>query len=453
MIIKNLKKYLYAPDVPLRRVISDLYRKQTSICLVVGRNKKLQGIVTLSDLKKALFEGLSPSAPVSAVMNRDFTSAPAGTPLSRLRGLASRQTKFRTGILEKIPLLDSEGRLKGLYILPGTQASQLTVLVTGAAGYVGSHLCRKLLAKGYRVVGLDALMFGNDSIRELRKHKHFTLIKGSVSDIGTVIKALQGVDVVVHLAGIVGDPASSLHPLFTLEQNHFATKMFADVCKYYQISRFVFASSCSVYGASSGILTEQSKLNPVSLYAQSKKHSEQVLLKEADKEFHPVILRFGTLYGLSPRMRFDLVVNTMSAHAYFDKHITVDGGAQWRPLLHVEDAAGACVAAIEAPLHKVSGQIFNVGDTKENYRIEDIARAVQKNFPNSKITSLDSIKDRRDYRVSFAKINRQMGWRASRKLPEGIAEMARALRKGSFKRWRHKLHSNYLTLKSLVGGL
>ncbi len=449
MIEKRIKKYTYAPSVPLQTVLSGLYRNEVSMCLIADSDKKLQGILTLSDLREALLTGADPATPVGKVMNTNFTSAPTDTPLPALRRLALRTTRFRTGVLEKIPLLDGTGRLTGLYILP-QPAVRPAVLVTGAAGYVGSHVCRLLLAKGYRVVALDALHFGEASLRAFRTHKNFTFIKGDIADIGTLVRAMPGIDAVIHLAGVVGDPASSLHPLFTMEQNHFATKAFVDICKYYQVSRFVFASSCSVYGASSGLLTERSDTNPVSLYAQSKGYSEQVLRSEAGDYFHPIILRFGTLYGLSPRMRFDLVVNTMCAHAHFEKHISVDGGGQWRPLLHVEDAASACVASLEAPLKKVSGQIFNVGDSKENYRIRDIAAQVQKHFPQSKITERDTVKDRRDYRVSFTKINRQMGWRASRSLSEGIAEVARALRKGKFKLWKHKLHSNHLTIKDLL---
>ncbi len=297
---------------------------------------------------------------------------------------------------------------------------------------------------------LDALLFGDGSVRELMKNKDFKLIKGDISHIGTVVRAMHAVDGVIHLAGIVGDPAAAISPFYTMEQNHFATKALIDVCKYYQVERFVFSSSCSVYGASPGLLDETSELKPVSLYAQSKRYSEKVLLGEKDKDFHPVILRFGTLYGLSPRMRFDLVANTMTAHAYFNNRVVVDGGAQWRPLLHVEDAASACVAAFEAPLKAVSGQIFSVGDTKQNYKIADIANAVHEQLPKSQVHSLDTVKDRRDYRVSFAKINRILKWHASRRLPEGIAEMAKALRAGKFKDWKEDRYNNYLTLRSIL---
>jgi nucleoside-diphosphate-sugar epimerase len=234
-----------------------------------------------------------------------------------------------------------------------------------------------------------------------------------------------------------------------MEENHFATKALVDVCKYYGVSRFVFASSCSVYGAGKSLLNEESTLNPVSLYAQSKLYAERELLREASNDFHPIIMRFGTLYGYSPRMRFDLVANTMTAHAFSNKKITVDGGAQWRPLLHVDDAAAACVAALTAPIKKVSSQIFNVGDTDENYTIDEIAHMVKKYIPGTTIVSLDTVKDRRDYKVSFKKINTAMKWKATHTLSEGIKEVVTLFKKKKFKDWKDKRYSNYLTLKSV----
>jgi nucleoside-diphosphate-sugar epimerase/CBS domain-containing protein len=450
MIQKNLKDLVYAPATPLRNAISDLYRKNVSICLVCSADKKLIGILTRSDIKQAVLKGLDHQAPISSIMNKEFVSAGAGASEAALRKLARMQSKYGTGTLDRIPLLDTKGHLAGLYVSSDAGQREIpTVLLTGGAGYVGSHVARKLLARGYRTVVLDKLMFGKESVKDLLKNKNFSLVQGDIGDIGTLIKAIAGADYVIHLAGIVGDPASSLDPLQTMEQNHFATKTLIDISKYYGVSRFIFSSSCSVYGSGDQMLDEESKLQPVSLYAQSKLYSERELLREKGENFHPVILRFGTLYGLSPRMRFDLVANTMSAHANASGKITVDGGAQWRPLLHVEDAAAACVAVLEAPLARVSGEIFNVGDTKENYTIEGIAKMVQKYLPKTEIVQLDTVRDRRDYRVSFAKINTVVKWRAVRKLPEGIQEVIKALKSKKFKQWKDKRYNNYLMLKSV----
>jgi nucleoside-diphosphate-sugar epimerase len=446
---KNLKRFIYAPTTLIGNAISDLYRKSITICLVCDKKGKLLGVLTLSDIKQALLGGADPKAPIRSIMNTEFISAPKGASLARLNTLAKQPNKLGTGIVPNIPILNAEGLLVGLHALKGSKGREAsTVLVTGGAGYMGSILCRHLLKAGYRVVVLDKLIFGDAGIRDLHANKDFSLIKGDIGDIGTLIEALRYADAVVHLAGIVGDPAASLNPIQTMEENHFATKMLIDLCRHYKVSRFVFASSCSVYGANPSLLNEESELRPVSLYAQSKMYSERELLKAADKHFHPVILRFGTLYGLSPRMRFDLVVNVMTAHAYFNKKITVDGGSQWRPLVHIDDAARACFAALTAPLERVSAQVFNVGDSKENYQIGQIAEVIKKHVPHAQIQYQDTVKDKRDYRVSFAKINRVMQFKAKHTLPGKVEELVEEFKKGKLKNWKDKKYNNYLTLRS-----
>ena len=449
MIDTKVKKFVYMPTTPVGTIIADLYRKDSTIALICNTKGVLLGIATLSDIKQALLRGVDRQAPVSKVMKTEYTFARKGTSEVELKKLATKANPLKTGKLRNIPIIDEKKHLIGLYRLPnGIHNEKTTVLVTGGAGYIGSHLCRLLLKEGYRVVVLDKLLFGDAGVKELRTHPDFSLIHGDIGDIGTLINAIQKADAVVHLAGIVGDPASALNPVQTMEENHFATKMLIDLAEHYQVSRFVFASSCSVYGASDVHLDETSELNPVSLYAQSKVYSERELLKAAGEYFSPVILRFGTVYGLSPRMRFDLVVNTMTAHGYFNKKITVDGGAQWRPLLHVEDAARACLAVLQAPLHKVSGQIFNVGDSNENYQIAQIAKHVGAQLPRSSVTHLDTVKDLRNYHVSFKKINKNLGFKTKHSLKQKIADLIREFKRGKFKDWKDKRYSNYLTLRN-----
>jgi nucleoside-diphosphate-sugar epimerase len=451
MLETNITKYIYAASTPLSQAMSDLYRRALTICLVCDKKGVLLGVLTRSDIKQALLKGVDPRASVSTIMNTNFTSAPKGTPLTALKKLALKMTKEGLGPLLKIPIVDAKKKLVGLYILPEKHQKEIpTVLITGGAGYLGSHLSRQLLGEGYRVVALDKLLFGDAGIRDIKKNNNFTLIEGDIGDIGVALEAVQHADSVVHLAGIVGDPASALRPMQTMEENHFATKMLINLCEHYLVSRFVFASSCSVYGAHKARLHEKSKTHPVSLYAQSKLYSERELLRAAGEHFHPVILRFGTLYGYSPRMRFDLVVNTMAAHGYFTKKITVDGGTQWRPLLHVEDAARACLRALEAPLKRVSGEIFNVGDSSENYQIAQIAEEVKRHIPQAAINHLDTVKDRRDYNVSFQKINRVMQFKTKHSLPEKIGEIVAQFKKGKLKDWKDKKYNNYLTLRSAL---
>jgi len=451
MIEQDIAQYIYAPSTPVRRAVSDLYRKGTTICLVCDKRRRLMGIITLADIKQGLLKGVDTHAPLRSIMNKDCTWALFGTPLAELRKIASQPTRYKIGTLAKIPLLDKNKRVIGLYSdSRAPKRMSHTVLVTGGAGYMGSLLCRYLLKDGYQVVVLDKLLFGDAGIRDLYRHKNFKLIHGDIGDIGTLVRAIQDVDSVVHLAGIVGDPACALDPIQTMEENHFATKTMIDLCQYYQVSRFIFSSSCSVYGTSTSRSDERSPLHPVSLYAQSKMYSERELLRSAGANFHPVILRFGTLYGYSPRMRFDLVVNIMTARAFFNKHITVDGGSQWRPLVHVDDAARALLATLKAPLGRVSRQIFNVGDSNENYRISEIAEEVRNCLPKTEITYLNTVKDRRDYHVSFSKMRNALKFRTKHTLPRSITEIVRKMQKGKFNDWKNKKYSNYLTLRNTL---
>ena len=380
-------------------------------------------------------------------MNTDFISASIDAKKEELKKLSLKTRGYISGFITRVPILDKKGVLAGLYVNEEIKDPIIpkSVLITGGAGYVGSILSRKFLDKGYQVAVLDNLSFGNRGVMDLQKNRNFELIKGDIRNIGELIKGIKAVDCVIHLAGVVGDPASSVNPIYTMETNHFSTKSLIELCRHYQVPRIVFASSCSVYGASPDLLTEKSKVNPLSLYAKTKVSSENFLLSNADEHFHPVILRFGTLYGLSPRMRFDLVVNTMAASAYFQNKIIVNGGSQWRPLLHVNDAAEACLRAVEAPLKKVSGQIFNVGFNNQNLTIGQIAKVINKLVRNSKIEALNSVKDGRDYKVSFSKIKKILDFNSPISLQQGIKEILASFKDGQFADFQDHRFNNYLT--------
>lgn len=447
MIDKKIKKYIYSPSTTLQKAIHDLYHKKNGICLVCDKQNRLCGVATMRDIKETIWKGFDPISPLSVAMNKNYVAANDQTSESDLKKLSTKRTKYNQGCLEKIPLINNRAELIGLYINKQSPDAPKpkSVLITGAAGYVGSILCEKLLKRGYRVIALDNLSFGKQGLEDLIDHPEFSLLKGDIRNINDLIEGIRKADYVIHLAGIVGDPASSVDPVHTMETNHFSTKLLIELCKHYQVSRLVFASSCSVYGASHNILTEKSKLHPMSLYAKTKVSAERFLLAETGKYFHPVILRFGTLYGLSKRMRFDLVVNTMAANAYFNKKIIVDGGSQWRPLLHVSDAAEACISALQAPLSKTSGKIFNAGSDHQNFKIESIAGIINKLVPGSKIIQKNTVKDPRDYKVSFSKIEKTMNFYVSTQLKKGAEEILNEFKKGRYSDFRAPEYNNHLT--------
>ena len=320
------------------------------------------------------------------------------------------------------------------------------VLVIGGAGYIGSALLPKLLARGYHVRLLDLFLFGRDPIAKVVGHPNLDIIQADFRHVDQIVQAMRGVDDVIHLGAIVGDPACALDQELTVEVNLMATRMIAEVAKGSGIRRFCFASTCSVYGANDQILDEWSELNPISLYARSKLASEKVMLQMADESFSPVILRFGTVYGLSGRTRFDLVVNLLTARAVVDGKITMFGGGQWRPFLHVDDAALALMKAVEAPTDLIHGEVFNVGSNEQNYQIAEAAQIIQSlvgldgKFPE--ITDKGADTDFRNYRVDFTKITKILSFIPRWTLQEGIQQVITALESGDVKDYRDPMYSN-----------
>lgn len=316
------------------------------------------------------------------------------------------------------------------------------VLVTGGAGYLGSVLVRKLLDEGFGVIVLDALYFGDKSIKELFKNSDFIFQKGNIENIGDLSNALRKAKYVIHLAGIVGDPACSVDPIFTIQTNFFATQTFVKMCKYYKIKKFIFASTCSVYGFGQKILNEQSKTNPVSLYATSKLEAEKLLLEETGDSMEIVILRMATLYGWSYRPRFDLVANLFAGKAAIGEKIIVQGGKQRRPLLHLEDASQAFLLALKTK-NNIGGQIFNVGSTGENYTILEIAELVKKIGSNIQVEIDEAVVDKRDYYVDFSKIENTLGFKNNKSLKTSIGEIYQNVKNKKIN-IRDPKYSNYL---------
>ena len=263
----------------------------------------------------------------------------------------------------------------------------------------------------------------------VRDHPRLEIITGDICDMKAVARGVRDTHGVIALAAIVGDPACNLDPEETVNLNYQATKILVEACTFYGVRRLVFSSSCSVYGANSnGLLTERSHLNPVSLYARTRILSESILF-DRHGEVEPVVLRLATVFGASPRMRFDLVVNTLTARAVVDGKITIFGGNQWRPHVHCRDAARAFVLALAAPADAVAGEVFNVGGSDLNMRILDLGKLVASTVGGGvEVVIGDNAQDPRDYRVGFEKIRKTLGYVPERSLEDGIREVADAIR-------------------------
>ncbi len=308
------------------------------------------------------------------------------------------------------------------------------VLVTGAAGYIGSVLVRFLLEKGYQVVGLDALFFGGESLLGVYNHPNFKFVRGDIRNESDFEELLNKVDSIIHLAAIVGDPACAKQPELANEINWTATKNLFDLASNSKnIKRFIFASTCSNYGKmeGDGYVNEESPLRPVSLYAELKVKFEKYLLESQTREdFIPTALRFSTVYGLSPRMRFDLTVNEFIREVAFGRELVIFGEQFWRPYCHVEDLALSCIKVLESPADKVNHNVFNVGDTKENYQKKMIAEEILKIVPDAKIKYVQKQEDPRDYRVDFTKIKNELGFTITKTVPQGLSEIYEILNYG-----------------------
>lgn len=289
----------------------------------------------------------------------------------------------------------------------------MKILVTGGMGYLGCVTVSRLMEEGYDVRVLDSLIYGNNLGRDL----DFELVRGDIRDYGALSKALKGVDVVIHLAAIVGEPAANLDKELAVTVNYLATRKLAELCAE-QRARLIFASTCSVYGAKPNeLLKENDDLFPLSIYAISKLAGE-----EAIEKMNPdsVIFRLGTLFGYSPRMRFDLVVNLFIAQAVQDGKITVFGGSQYRPVVHVQDVA---VAFVEA-LNSSERGVFNLGGF--NYRIIDIAEILRRRN-GCEVKMFEEIRDPRNYAVDSALAKKTFGVEFNKDIEFAINEIESAL--------------------------
>lgn len=303
-------------------------------------------------------------------------------------------------------------------------------LVTGGAGYIGTILVEQLLAEGHEVVVFDRFYFGEEPFQAMQGKSRLRLVRGDIRSID--VDVVRGHDVVLDLSGLSNDPSADLDPRLTEDINYGGAIRLAQLVRGAGVSRLVYSSSCSIYGAAGAdARTEEAEMNPVSLYAKMKVRADNELRAMASPTFTVTTLRNATVYGVSPRMRFDLVVNMMTLYAFRDHKIFVlGGGKQWRPLVHVRDVARAFMLAAAAPSETVNGQAFNVGSDDQNHQVAAIASMVAAIVPNTEIDHVPDDPDKRSYRVSFDKIKRTLGFAPRYSVEDGIHEVFDGLKAG-----------------------
>jgi nucleoside-diphosphate-sugar epimerase len=298
------------------------------------------------------------------------------------------------------------------------------VLVTGAGGYIGSVLVPYLLEHGYSVIALDRFFFGKDKLPD---HKNLSILEDDIRLFDKSI--LKDVDVVVDLAALSNDPSGELDPVKTWSINYLGRFRVAVLSKLMGVSRYVFPSSCSVYGFQDEVVDENSSTNPLTTYAKANLKAEQESLILSDDKFTVVILRFATVYGFSPRMRFDLAINGMVKGFFENGKIPIlRDGTQWRPFVHIKDIAKAVRLAIEAPSEIVNGEIFNVGSDEQNVQIFNLAQRVAEAIGIPFQYEWYGLPDHRSYRVSFKKIREKLGFSTDYSIEDGAIEIWKALK-------------------------
>ncbi len=455
----NIKQILVRAGDSLGKILSAMGSSGVGIALVVNDTGRLIGVATDGDVRRALLRGADLTESIESVVTPDPVVLGEGRGngdaevlrLLRSEGYQRRHPRF-------IPVVDGEGRPRRLVLAeellqPDVAAHHRNrpaaarwlgeILVIGGAGYIGSVLVRQLLQAGYRVKVLDLFLYGNESLSGIGADAGLQLVRGDTRHIETLVSAIQSAGGVVHLAELVGDPLCARNPALTLQTNYLSTLAIARICSHLQISRFVYVSSCSVYGATTDpdrAVDEDADLAPVSLYAKTKINSERAILSMTNGQYSPCILRLGTVFGSSPRPRFDLVVNALTARAFFEREILVLGGDQWRPHVHVSDAAHAVRLALEAPVERVAGQVFNV--VGENCRIEDLGELVRARLPGTNLLHDREATDQRSYRVAGDKAGRVLGFRPRVTVADGIDELARHFETGSIVNHKDKRYYN-----------
>lgn len=304
----------------------------------------------------------------------------------------------------------------------------MKILITGGAGYIGSVITNLALQNGHEVVAVDHIWF-NEQIPLIHlSNPRYTFIKGDIRNKDVVASAIKGIDFVIHTAAVVGDPASKLFPEDTKSINEDASYQLIDLARQEKIKGFIFFSTCSNYGVANDLATEESELRPLSLYAESKVNVEKYLIEKV-KDMNWVIGRLSTIYGASPRMRFDLTVNDFTLNAWKKQYLDIFLPESYRPYIHVFDLANIMMHVI-ADFDKVKNNVFNIGFPGENYQKIQIAEIVKKYIPETKIDILKEGGDKRDYQVDFSKLHRFLNVQQIFNVDKSVAEIYEMLSKG-----------------------
>ncbi len=420
----SLKQATVSPTSKIKDVLEKINKNGLNGVFVVNKRNTLLGVITDSDIRRGLLKSESIlSKNAYSIAKKNYFSIPFSKRKFKKKILLA-SSKILIPIVKKNKLIDYV-HTSELY---KEEEKEKKILVIGGLGYIGSILVKDLLDKKISVNILDKNYYGCHFDKKTLRNSNLKIFYGDCKNKLSLKASLQGCTDVIHLGEIVGDPAVNINETFSIKNNFENTVFVVSECIKHKIDKFIFASSCSVYGESNSKCNEESKLNPVSLYAKCKIECEKSILSFKSDDFCPVILRLSTVYGDSPRKRFDLVANRFTLMALKKIKIQLYGADSWRPFISVNDVSKVLINTLTSKNHLVKNQIFNVGGDKENYRIIDIIKNLKKITP-TKYEITKQVGDKRNYRVSFKKIKKILNFELQDNLISTIKKMLNKYKK------------------------
>ena len=422
---KRLKDITVSENTKLKDVLIKINKNGNNGVFVITKKEKLIGVITDADIRKNfLKKKLNLNSEAQTIAQRNYLKIPFSKKKNS-KDILIKSNKILIPIVKNKKLVDYVHTRE----LFGDDPRKIKrVLVIGGLGYIGSTLVTDLLDKKIQVNILDKNYYGCYKKKKIRKNLDLKIFYGDCENKIILNKALKNCTDVIHLGEIVGDPAVNINKSFSIKNNFENTIFVISECIKNKIDKFIFASSCSVYGDSKNKCNEKSNLNPVSLYANCKIECEKSILAFRSKEFCPVILRLSTVYGDSPRKRFDLVVNRFVIMALKKIKIQLFGADSWRPFISVGDVSKLFIKVLNSKNSLVRNQIFNAGGDKENYRIVDIVNTIKKYMPiNYEYTK--NVEDKRNYRVSFQKVKKILQFTPTDNMKKTILKLIKKYQK------------------------
>ena len=449
----NPNKYEVNFNSKIIDVLKVFEKNRVNICAVTNKKNEFIGIITLSDIKKAFLKGATSEQKIINFINKKPLIIKGKVNENSISDILS-SPKFNNIDPPLIPIINIQNKLINILnknelfnysqnFLKKDISKSKKVLVFGGGGYIGCVLVDMLIKLNFNVTVYDKFIYtSKKSFIKNFENPNLKIIQGDSQNISKIFEAIRKNDIVIHLAEMVGDPLCEKRPKKTYAINYLASMTISNICKNLGISKFIYVSSCSVYGSNDYLTNETSKINPLSIYAKLKALSEKAIIRNFDKHCKPCILRLGTVYGASFRPRYDLVVNLFAGLLANKKQITIAGGNQWRPFVHVKDVSRAIIKILNSDFKKTDNQIFNI--VGENLQIKDIGKAIKKINPKANIAFSNNVNDNRNYKSSNNKAKKVLNFKTKYTINDGIKEVIEYTKKNKIKNIFNKKYINIL---------